>query len=462
MAEASPLKMDLLVYGMMRSGTTLISDLLTVPGQSLVFDEPMMLSPWDDAKVRDVHRVARGFGLPVPETPPDAGNFTRIADYFEESLAPSLTKLGFWGVKEVHFFNWRELVERYRPGKLVLCVRDLRDIALSALDLTLGSQLAFPGAERMRDEAWLLTRLSYDVHELLELRQRPHLLLRYEDLTGDPERAAALAAYAGLDALGSGSLNRSASTGSTRVRELEKHGAAISDRSRGRFDREEDHLKRWLAEHIWRAAPGYAQAFDYPDPGSPATVDWGDGNAKDDANPISWGQVQTWNWLGPERFDPLFARRRGRIAVAQNVTPGSLVMDIGCILPVLKYMLPENCGYLGINESGGTGPIRAARWREGQLLNVRQATLITVIGALEFVESLGAFFDVLRKLEKPVLMTYHATDDTKDLDRTAFGWTTHLSRQQLVNIATKNNFSVNQAWAFDGRQSLLKLAPKPR
>ena len=460
MAEADPLRMDLLVYGMMRSGTTLISDLLTVPGQSLVFDEPMVLSPWDDAKVQDIHNVAKGFGLPVNEAPPAAGQYTQIADYFEQDLAPALKKLDIWGVKEVHFFNWRDLLERYRPGKLVLCVRDLRDIALSALDLTIGSQLAFPGAQRLRDEAWLMSRLCYDVHELLRLRQRPHLLLRYEDLTGDPERAAALAAYAGLDALGSGSLNRSASTGSTRMRELEKHGAAISNRSRGRFEREEDHMKRWLAQHIWRAAPAFARTFDYPLPDGPPSVDWSDSDADDGANPITWGQVQTWNWLGPERFDPLFALRRGRIAVAQNVAPGSMVMDIGCILPVLKYMLPQDCGYIGINESDNSGPIRAARWREGHLLNVRQATLVTVIGALEFVESIGAFFNVLRKLQKPVLMTYHATDDTKDLDRSALGWTTHLSRQQLMNIATKNDFSVNQAWAFDGRQSLLKLAPK--
>lgn len=460
MNDATPLKMDLVVYGMMRSGTTLVSDLLTVPGQSLVFDEPMMLAGWDDAKARDVHAVANGFGLPVAANPPTAGRYSQIGDYVEQDLGPALSKLYFWGAKEVHFNNWREMLARYQPDKLVLCVRDLRDIALSALDLTIGSLLAFPGAQRLRDEAWLLSRLAFDVHEILALRARPHLLLRYEDLTGDPERGAALAAYAGLDALGSGSLNRSASTGSTRVRELKKHGAGISSSSRGRFEREKDPLNRWLAEHIWRTLPTYSQTFEYPLPERDAAIDWGSASDDGNGNPVSWRLVQTWNWKGPESFDPLFARRRGRIAVTQQIPPGSLVVDIGSILPVLKYMLPANCGYLGINETGGTDSIKAAQWRQGQLLNVRKASLVTIIGALEHVEDVAAFFDVLRKLEKPVLLTYHATDDTPKIDRQSLGWTTHLSRQQLVEISTSKGFKVEQAWAFDGWQSLLKLTPK--
>ena len=42
-ASADKPRMDIAVMGMMRSGTTLVADLLTVPGRSLVLNEPYLL-----------------------------------------------------------------------------------------------------------------------------------------------------------------------------------------------------------------------------------------------------------------------------------------------------------------------------------------------------------------------------------------------------------------------------------
>jgi hypothetical protein len=60
-----------------------------------------------------------------------------------------------------------------------------------------------------------------------------------------------------------------------------------------------------------------------------------------------------------------------------------------------------------------------------------------------------------------VLLSYHATDDTADLDREALGWRSHLSREQLLRGLAAVGFKVTGSWAFDGRQSLLKLRPVP-
>ena len=64
-------------------------------------------------------------------------------------------------------------VERnYPPQRLILCVRDLRDTALSGLDriCRLGITFRGSGSGIMRDEAWVLSGLAYSVQQLMEMR----------------------------------------------------------------------------------------------------------------------------------------------------------------------------------------------------------------------------------------------------------------------------------------------------
>ncbi len=453
------MQMDVVVLGLMRSGTTLVSDLLTVPSRSLIFDEPMLFSVWNDQRARDIHAVAKASGLRVGSEPPRRRDYEEMAVYFERGLAPELSKLDLWGVKEVHLNTWHRLLDRYRPKRLILCVRDLRDVALSALDLIRGSHLAFPGGQRTRDEAWVVSRLAFDVHQLLTLRSFPHLLLRYEDLTRDKELRDRLAAYVGLEALGGGALNRETSTGASRVKEIERHGLDISTRSVGRHRSEPEGPARALATHIWQSLPEYSEAFGYPRP-SPKQVSlqrWtGAGDGKD---PLHWDEVEDWRGTGPTTFDPFFARRRARQEVASLVEPGSRVMDVGCTLPVLRGLLPEGCKYVGVDEEAVPPRIAAAPWRQGQLPEPISVSLITVVGALEYVEDPGAFFGVLQVAGLPVLLTYHASEDSKDLVRARYGWRNSLSRGDLLQAFASFGFEVEARWAFDGRQSLFRLTP---
>ena len=80
--------MGVAVFGLMRSGTTLVSDLLTLRGRSIVISEPDLFVPWHEPTVGRVHALLRDFGLPLDPDPPrreDHGNF---AAYFERELVP--------------------------------------------------------------------------------------------------------------------------------------------------------------------------------------------------------------------------------------------------------------------------------------------------------------------------------------------------------------------------------------
>ncbi|NKB49458.1 MAG: hypothetical protein GKS02_08850 [Alphaproteobacteria bacterium] len=444
--------MDTVVYGVMRSGTTLVCDLLTVPERSLIFNEPMILEGWPDAKVKEMHAVAKAFGLGVEDQPPTRETYGSFAGYFEQAMGAELAALDNWGVKEVHFNYWRALLDQYQPDRLVICVRDLRDIALSALDLVRGSLLAFPGGQRLRDEAWLVARLRHDVREILALRQRPHFLASYEDLTQRLETQDDLAAYVGLTALGSGTVNRKTAAGASRQRELDKHGAAISSRSVGRHGTEDAGPALALANYIWQALPEYSQAFGYPIPEASK-------QEMSDETPIPWQAVQDWRWPGPDGFDPAFARRRARSVAARNIGEGTFVLGVGCTLPVLKFMLPPGCSYLGVDTVARPPMVAAAIWMVGDLPDAPDADLITVLGSLEHVADVPRFLNAVKDRNTPMLLTYHASNDTQGLDRMRFGWQNHFSRDDLEGLFSEVGFQVNSLWAFDGHQSLFRLRP---
>ena len=103
----------------------------------------------------------------------------------------------------------------------------------------------------------------------------------------------------------------------------------------------------------------------------------------------------------------------------------------------------------------------AATLLQGKLPPKGPATFVLALEILEQVENPGRFLKNLRGYGLPVLLSYHATDDTADIDRAALGWRSHLSRSQLQRGLATVGFRVTASWAFDGRQSLLKLRPVP-
>lgn len=454
--------MGVAVMGPMRSGTTLVADLLTVRGRSLVLSEPNLLGAWHPTLASAIHRLVTDFGIEVPP-PPTEKPPTRIYNYFDRAILPELQGLDFWGVKYVDLFGWQQLFQRYQPRKLILCVRDLREVAVSSIELAERMKLGFPGGAHMRDEAWILTRLAHSVHELLAMRRLPHFVLRYEDLVEDPKVRERLADYVGLDELGTERLNLTIERDSRHSWESRKHGSGVTKKALGRFEREPPGPVRNLAERVWRLLGEYSVAFDYDVAEPKARIQGHDFSApaRPGHNPVPYMKGEEWNWWGPKQLEPSFARRRARHLASMNIPEGAVVLDLSGGLSSMITELPKGGRLILADVTERTPQTKAADLLQGKLPPKGAATFVLALEILEQVENPGRFLKNLRAYGLPVLLSYHATDDTADIDRAALGWRSHLSRSQLQRGLATVGFRVTASWAFDGRQSLLKLRPVP-
>lgn len=453
--------MGVAVMGIMRSGTTLVADLLTVRGKSLVLSEPNLHGRWSDNTVAQIRKLVVDFGIEVPALP--AKPPPRIFPWFDRAVAPKLAELDFWGVKYVDLVSWETLFERYPPEKLVLCVRDLREVAISAVELVERMVLAFAGGQHMRDEAWVFARLCYTVHQLMSLRRRPHFVLRYEDLVSDADARRRLADYVGLERLGEERLNLMIESARRNEWEADKHGGggAITAKALGRFEREPEGPMKAMAERLWRLLGEYNVAFGYDvaEPRQRVTGHDFSVRVKPGDIPIRYRDVERWNWGGPKPFEPAFARRRARQIAKKNIPQDAIVLDLGGGISTLRTDLPKTNRVLLAN-SGRRDPKRKPPLiADGELPPKGQATMVVALGVLEYVRRLPRLLRALRAYELPVLISYPCTDDTAGVDREAMGWVNHLSRRQLQRGLAATGFKPVAAWAFDGQQSLLKLRP---
>ncbi len=464
MAKADT-SMGVAVMGLMRSGTTLVADLLTVRGKSLVFSEPNLHGRWSDSTNAQLHRLAADFGLPVPPPParPPKETPARIHHYFDRAILPRLRELDFWGVKYVDLVGWQSIFDRYEPKKLVLCVRDLRETTLSALELVERMGLAFSGGQHMRDEAWVFARLCYTIHELMSLRRRPHFVLRYEDLVGDPGTPRRLADYVGLDELGTERLNLLVESERRNKWELTKHGGGtrITANAIGRFEREPEGPAKAMAERLWRLLGEYSLAFDYDvaEPKQRIAVHDLAIRPRPGDIPFRYRQVENREWRGPTQLERAFARRRARAIAIKNIPENAVVLDLGGGVSALRTELPKGARLLA-----GLPAKRGAKQAlpdilAGELPPKGEATFVVALDILEQVHRLPRFLRALRAYGLPALIAFHCTDDTAGLDRAALGWVNHLTRRQLQNGLAAVGFKSVAAWVFDGRQSLLKLRP---
>ena len=449
--------MDMLVYGPLRSGTTLLADLLTVKGRSLVISEPDLHVPWHPRTVARLDRLYRDVGLVVGETPPEREGKKAYADWFTDEILPQLERLDLWGMKMVDFHDWRKLVERHPPRRLVLMTRDLRDTAISALDLIGRSWVAFPGGRQLRDEAWVMTRLAHDVHELAAMAKLPHLHLRYEEFATDEETRERLRSYAGLAAFGEDRFNLEGENERRVGWEKAKHKGGISAASVGRFAREPEGPARAMAERIWRMLPAFAERFGHEAPEEPLADHPYARAGRGEANPIRReADIEGWDGTGPNRLEPVFARRAARIRIGEVLARPCRVLDLFCGAPALRFLLKEGSAYRGADVASrfdGCETIDLARMN---LPPRRDSEVVTIAGALEYLDDLHGFLSALSREGATVLASYHASDDTRGTERTALGWKNHLSRHDLVEAFQSAGYRAEVQWAFDGRQSLVK------
>ena len=461
-ASAAKPRMDLAVMGMMRSGTTLVADLLTVPGRSFVLNEPYLLDRWAPELQEKLQAIYRGFGLEVAGTPPP-GRYALNQDHFVAEILPQLQRAGCqWGAKYADLHSWRRTFLAYRPRKLVITVRDLRAVFLSGLELLNRSSIQFGDRRHARDEAWLFAFIASTVHELMALRKEPHLALRYEELVTHAAAREHLARYAGLEHLGTGRLNLDRHGQGRADWERAKHGDAITARSLGRFENEPAGPMRAHAERLWRMFPDYGAAFGFEVPAAVLQVRAPGFQARlgEDANPIDYKGLGNWRWAGPARLEPVFGARRARVASAAAIKAPQRVLELGAGTAAFGAMLPRGSNLFIADAVARTERFLVADLARGELPARPRVGLVAAFGLLEHVEDLPRLLTGLARYALPVVASYYAADDTDGVDRTAYGWRNHLTRDALAGMARAAGFALAAKWAIDGRLSILRLRPE--
>ncbi|MEX2297761.1 MAG: sulfotransferase [Dongiaceae bacterium] len=461
--------MGVAIMGLPRCGTTLLSDLLSIPGRSVIISEPNIHGRWSQNTIQRIHTLLVNAGVPVSPTAPRQTEVGDFARHFAANLYPALARLDLWGVKYVDLVAWWHLFEDYPPKHLILSVRDLRDVVVSSLDRIARLKLAFADLKHMRDEAWVLSSLGHNIHELARLADRADHIVRYEDFAADPALRRDIATLVGV-----GRTETDATAGRANIEasqrrrdwELAKHGDAITTASVARHKAEPPGPMRALSDRIWRLYSTYSERFGYDAPPAaarianhPFTMPAPEGGT--DENPVDYRHAERWDWEGPSLLEPAFARRRARILAAQLIPGGSTVLDLSCGVPVLRYLLQPGCRFIMCDVVARDEKYHVARLCEGELPGKERATLVAALGLLEHVDpDLPGWLRRLREYGLPAIVSYHPADDTPDTDRDQLGWVNHLTRAELQGAAEAAGFAVEARWAFDGRQAMLQLSPR--
>lgn len=247
---------DFYVAAIGRSGSTMLCNWLSSPPQHLVFLEPFFLRPMNSRLLRI---QLRDFGMPVcdddwaqrDETAPD--RFDRLM--YHRLMGRN------WALKEVLCEEHVRVIDALNPGKVLITVRNIGDVALSFFE----KHRTQDNLDRFGDD-WVVrycleeSRGILDYQQLLANKGVPSRVVRYEDVTNSPAELTSVAAFVGWPG---GGLTSKHFAEFDRSFEVERHGTSISDRTRSRSDRNLGYDEVRLSEAIAEQCADYQRAFGY-------------------------------------------------------------------------------------------------------------------------------------------------------------------------------------------------------
>jgi len=457
-AKPRPQSMDIAVFGPMRSGTTLIADILTVKDHCLILLEPaLLIKPYQHSgaeqfEFEKLMRQLQAFGFHNSSlTHWDKTKHPSFIQFFSANIFPLLSRLQRWGAKMVDFDDWEGFFAAFQPHKLILAVRDVRDMALSAIDLTIRLNRKFGTG---LDELWIQSKLSTSCRQILGMAQLSHLLVRYEDLCAEPDLPLRIIRYAGLDRQGP---LKSTVKGILphRLYELEKHGIDISDKSVFRYKSEPEGPGLAHAIRTWLQCPQFCEVFGYERPPVKPQdqEDRAEGTMPPTTSPIdnhSWGPLSI----------PALNLREARQRAAAMLPRGATVLDLNAATMALETMLPRGSKYVPYDLVPRDE--RTIAWQPDRPLELparAAATFICALGLLEYLNDLRAFLEILRQTQLPAILSYHPVELTRPIDRKQLGFKSHLTTDELLAELNKHQLKVVEKTRAGHAHVILRTMP---
>lgn len=256
MPETELLRPDFYIAAMGRSGSTMIANWLTVPPDQLVLIEPFLFSLNNPRMLRI---QLENLDLAASDEEWDFPDVT-WQDRFRRLFVPRLSDVR-WAFKEVLGLEHARVIDSFAPSRVVVTVRDIRDIAASFFEKhRIQNNLDRFSHDWVQDYCLRETRDITQLCRRLDQRGISWRAVRYEDFTASAGTRDELCRF--LEWQGGGDVGRHLDR-LDRGFETDRHGTTINSRRREWSDRVLGANERRLAEEIAAQCEEYQSFFGY-------------------------------------------------------------------------------------------------------------------------------------------------------------------------------------------------------
>lgn len=252
-----------------RSGSTILSEMLTDPPRAFIFREPRMARGVFDIKPGDAELMAE-HGIDLPGFVRRWSGFRRrwMVHGFQHELMPALLeRFDQIGVKEISHRHWRRYDRAFPDMRIIALARDPRDIYLSLIDRaekdagTARAVATDPGATAAE-----INRQFRFLREMVS--ERGALRVTYEQLCTDPEVFHRIATHCETPLERPGAAGRFNASNTARADEAAMHQGRVTKARVDRWKTEPNERKRAGADEVFRLTREFAEFWGYTEGGS--------------------------------------------------------------------------------------------------------------------------------------------------------------------------------------------------
>lgn len=251
------------IASLRRTGSTVLSEALTLFPYSFIFREPNLGKDKFYVKKKDAEMFEK-YGIDLEAFKSNwSGNKQGYAiEAFRRELIPLLaSRVRQVGVKEIHHKGWRKYIQYFPKMKILLTGRDPRDIYISLHYRIKGGKGNFSGTfcpNTVADDLNIEFKRQLEMH-----RETACLKIKYEDLCTDEKYFDKITAFVESEIPRIGAVGSFNALNPKRQDEYELHGDSITSKRVGRWHLESDKNLVNEAQSTFDLMPEYCEFWDY-------------------------------------------------------------------------------------------------------------------------------------------------------------------------------------------------------
>jgi hypothetical protein len=258
----------LYIASLRRTGSTVVSEALTLLPHCFIFREPLLARNQFTARPTDAALLGVDLmGLAARFPPRGAPQTPTALEAFKNELLPQLRGVvAQVGVKEIWHDNWRAYKELFPAMRVVLTGRDPRDVYISLCERARSGKGAWSGP--LTPEAVAADLTGQFLKQLEMHAELPSLKVRYEDFCTDPGVYETLKEFTMCTIPKIGNVGAFNASNPNRRDEYAQHGDEITARRVNRWKDEKDPELAAQARQMIELMPQYCAFWQYEADGS--------------------------------------------------------------------------------------------------------------------------------------------------------------------------------------------------